>query len=67
MSRGASISLERADRDSLLLGDVILEQYDAAIPRLMRQIFDAVWNAGGYNPLHEHDRQRADAAAMDAG
>jgi len=33
----------------------------------MRQIFDAVWNAGGYNPLHEHDRQRADAAAMDAG
>jgi hypothetical protein len=36
------------DRDVLLLPDVRVEQYDADAPSLLRPIFDAVWNAAGF-------------------
>ena len=36
------------DRDVLLLPDVIADSYDVVIAKLMRPIFDAVWNAAGY-------------------
>ncbi len=38
----------RFDRDDLLPPIVLIEQYDAVIPTVMKPVFDAVWNAGGY-------------------
>lgn len=36
------------DRDTLLLPDVVIEDYDADASQVMRPIFDAVWNAAGF-------------------
>ncbi len=36
------------DRNLILLPDVILEEYTADVPRALRPIFDAVWNAAGF-------------------
>ena len=36
------------DRDILLLPDVMLEDYETDLTRLVRPISDALWNAGGF-------------------
>jgi hypothetical protein len=36
------------DRDVLLLPDAIVEDYGAAPPTILRQAFDALWQAGGW-------------------
>lgn len=41
------IEPEPIDRDLLLLPDVTVESFPCNLPRLMRPIFDAAWNASG--------------------
>jgi hypothetical protein len=36
------------DRDTVLLPDVLVESYDTSIDEVVRPIFDALWNAAGY-------------------
>jgi hypothetical protein len=43
------------DRDVLLLPEVIVEDSNANIPRVMRPVFDAVWNAAGYERSFNYD------------
>lgn len=45
------------DRDMLLLPDVLVEGYEPDVSRLLRPIFDAVWNATGFerSPNYDHD------------
>jgi hypothetical protein len=43
------------DRDLLLLPDVLLEDYGADVATTVRPIFDAVWNAGGYERSENYD------------
>ncbi len=43
------------DRDTALLPDVIVESYDVEVPRVMRPIFDALWNSGGYERSFYYD------------
>jgi hypothetical protein len=39
----------RFDRDVILVPEVLLESFDTDITHLMRQTFDIVWNAAGWN------------------
>ncbi|MCK4874114.1 MAG: ATP-binding protein [Phycisphaerales bacterium] len=45
------------DRDMLLFPDVLIEQYDCDVPRVLRPTFDAVWNACGFphSPNYDED------------
>jgi hypothetical protein len=36
------------DRDSLVLPEIVIQDGDSNIGRLLRPAFDAVWNAGGW-------------------
>lgn len=63
--KGVELSNERRlrfhvvpiDRDSLLLPDVLIEQYEAVdAPKLMRPIFDSVWNACGFERSFNYDK-----------
>ncbi len=36
------------DRDALLLPDVIAEEFDVDVPKLLKPVFDGLWNACGY-------------------
>ncbi len=44
------------DRDTLLLPEVLLESFDTDVTKLMRPIFDAVWNAAGYERSYNYDK-----------
>ena len=44
------------DKDLLFLPDVLVENYDQAISRLMKPIFDALWNATGWSGSLYYDR-----------
>lgn len=43
------------DRDRLFLPEVLIEDYPCDVPRAMRPIFDAVWNACGYERSCNYD------------
>ncbi|MCK4659362.1 MAG: ATP-binding protein [Phycisphaerae bacterium] len=43
------------DRDTLLLPDVLVEGYDEDVGRVLRPIFDAVWNATGWEGSRNYD------------
>lgn len=43
------------DRDLLLLPDVLIENYTPDIPTLLRPVFDAVWNAAGWERSFYYD------------
>lgn len=36
------------DRDIVVLPDVLIEDYEADVPTVLRPIFDAIWNAAGW-------------------
>jgi hypothetical protein len=44
----ASGAVFAIDRPILVLPDRLLEEYDADVPKLMKPIFDSVWNACGF-------------------
>jgi hypothetical protein len=43
------------DRDAILLPGVIVEEYEASTDQLMRPIFDAMWNAAGFERCFHYD------------
>lgn len=43
------------DRDMLILPDVLVEAYDADVATLLRPVFDAVWNAAGWERSFNYD------------
>jgi len=45
------------DRSVLLLPDVLIEDYTLDIASLMRPIFDAVWNACGFEGSQNYDKE----------
>jgi len=45
------------DRDVLVLPDVLIEAYNCDIPTILRPIFDAVWNAAGWEKSANYDEQ----------
>lgn len=47
------------DRDVLLMPDLMVEQYDVDTPRLLQPIFDAVWNAAGFERSFNYDKDGA--------
>jgi hypothetical protein len=44
------------DRDTLLLPDVLLRNYDEALPTLMRPVFDALWQSLGIARSPSYDK-----------
>ena len=47
--------LTPVDRDILLLPDVVLQEVDEDLPTVLRPIFDALWNAGGFPRSPSYD------------
>lgn len=45
------------DRDSLLLPDVIIEDYTSSVDGLLRPVFDSLWQAAGYPECPNYDKQ----------
>jgi hypothetical protein len=45
------------DRDMLLLPDVLIETYTPDMPTLLRPLFDAVWNAAGWERSFNYDEK----------
>ena len=45
------------DRNMLLLPDVLIEDYACDVPRVLRPIFDAVWNATGFERSMNYDEE----------
>jgi hypothetical protein len=43
------------DRDVLLLPEVLIENFDCNVASALRPIFDAVWNAAGYERSFNYD------------
>lgn len=45
------------DRDMLMLPDVLIETYAPDVPTLLRPVFDAVWNAAGWERSFNYDEK----------
>lgn len=45
------------DRDMLILPDVLVESFGTEIQKLLRPIFDAVWNSAGWEQSLNYDEQ----------
>jgi len=45
------------DRDTLLLPDVLLEDYTTSADVVLKPIFDALWQAGGMNGCQHYDEK----------
>jgi len=43
------------DRDVALLPDVLVEEHGVDVPMVLRPVFDAMWNAGGYERSMSYD------------
>ncbi len=43
------------DRPVLVLPDVLIEDYTVNVPTALRPIFDAVWNATGFDRSFNYD------------
>ena len=50
-------SVTRIDRDTLLLPDVTIESFDVNLPRLMRPVLDALWQAAGSSGSTNYDAE----------
>jgi len=48
---------EPIDRDDLLIPEVLIEDFDLKSDVLLRPVFDAVWQAGGYISCRNYDKQ----------
>lgn len=49
--------MPRIDRDTLLFPDVLVESFEANLPRLMRPVVDGLWQAGGWNGSSRYDTE----------
>jgi hypothetical protein len=43
------------DRESLLLPDILIEEYEVSIGTVLRPAFDALWQACGYPGSRNYD------------
>jgi hypothetical protein len=49
--------MPRIDRDTLLFPDVLVESFEANLPRLMRPVVDGLWQAGGWPGSSRYDAE----------
>lgn len=42
-------------RDVMLLPDILIEDYDTPADELLRPVFDAIWNEGGFSHCRNYD------------
>ncbi len=55
IGRGIDAHAQPIDRDPLLLPEIVIEEAPRDLPRLMRPMFDAAWNAGGLYHSFNYD------------
>lgn len=46
---------ERIDRNELLIPEIVMESFDIECDKIMRPIFDAIWNAAGWSGSMNYD------------
>ncbi len=47
---------ERFDRDTLFLPDILVETFGIDVGKILRPLFDAMWQASGWPRCHDYDR-----------
>ena len=47
----------QVDRGTLILPDILIEDYDADVAQELRPIFDAIWQAGGWERCLNYDKE----------
>jgi hypothetical protein len=45
------------DRDTLLLPEVLVEDFSVSTDNLLRPVFDALWQAAGFSSCEHYDAQ----------
>jgi hypothetical protein len=55
--KGYKISHIEIDRDSLILPDILLEDYESESERILRPAFDAIWQAAGIGRSTSYDEE----------
>jgi hypothetical protein len=55
--KGYKISHIEIDRDSLILPDILLEDYESEPERILRPTFDAIWQAAGIGRSMSYDEE----------
>ena len=45
------------DRDSIILPDILLDDYSVKIPNILKPAFDSIWQACGYECSPNYDEQ----------
>lgn len=48
---------QHIDRDTLLIPEILIEDFECDLPALMKPAFDAIWNAGNYDSSKSYDSQ----------
>jgi hypothetical protein len=56
-SFGIQDSGERIDRDHLILPDIVFDDYEGDIEQIMKPVFDAMWQASGWERSQHYDAQ----------
>lgn len=49
--------LHSIDRDSVVVPDIVIDDFKVDVPTMMKPIFDAVWNACGFPCSQNYDKQ----------
>ncbi len=52
-----SLTKRAIDRDTIVVPEIWLDTFECDLPRVMRPIFDAVWNAAGYPRSLNYDSE----------
>ena len=52
---GSQPTGDTIDRDSLLVPEVVVENFESDLKEIMRPIFDAIWNAAGWPRSMNYD------------
>jgi hypothetical protein len=56
MAVASGVSARAADRDHLLADEVLIENVGEPVEKMLRPVFDQIWNAFGYPRSLNYDR-----------
>ncbi len=55
MSADGTYHVHEIQKDSLIMPEVLLEKFDGDISKILKSVFDVVWNACGYSRSQNYD------------
>lgn len=53
--KGQSLNQSKVKKEMLLLPEVVMNNYDEEVPRVLKPVFDVLWNTVGYDGSQNYD------------